>query len=311
MSKLTREEKLRRYHAIYDQIYLNARIHVHEISKNVRVARNTVSSYLEYMYEAEILSGPQLRLKYFPGLDEHVYLTKFDDPYAAFDELQQEKEVIYCSMFLGDWNIMIMSNSSYDPSTIDGFEYLLLKGARHDIITPRVPLRDWNNAFRTMKHEILDFNTSNVQEPNLVNRSPPPWDEEEWNLFYEYKYDFRRKVTPVLRKNLISSDKFYRWLQTLYQHVGVVLTFYPDGYGNYTHFAFFFRTEYPRAVISLLSNLPTSPYCIEVDCGVFAILSIKSDLTFNALSGTLHQMKTSGMVAKFNQAIGVLYSRGD
>lgn len=307
MSKLTREEKLRRYHAIYDQIYFNPRVHVHEISKNLKLARNTVSSYLEYMYESEILFGPELRLKYFPGLDEYVYLAKFDDPYAAFDELQRDPDVMYCSMFLGDWNVMIMSGKDYDPSGITGFEKLLLEGERLDNITPRVPLRDWKVALRMMKEEASEFSADSMRERNFVTNGPPVWDDEEWKLFYEYKYNFRKKVTPVLRKHLISSDKFYRWIDTLPQHVNVNLRFYPDGYGNYTHFTFFFKTNYSKAVISLFSNLPTSPTCIEVGGGIIIMLNIKSPLTYTELSVTVHKMRISGMIESFNQAIGIIH----
>lgn len=307
MSKLTNEEKVRRYHSIYDQIYLNPRIHVHEISKNLRLPRNTVASYLDSMYELEMLFGPELRLKYYQGLNEYMYLVKFDDPYAAFDELQQDTKIIYCSMFLGDWNMMIMSDRDYDPSYITGFEYLLYKGERRDTVTPKVALRDWKPAFQRMKIQASEFDPNGAQESNLVSCGPPAWDDEEWKLFYEYKYDFRKKVTPVLRRNLISSDKFYHWIKDLHNHVDVNLRFYPDGYGNYTHFGFLFRTKYPKAVISLLSNLPTSPSCIEVEDGAIALLGIKSDLTFAELSVTTHRMKLSSMIDRFSQAIGVLH----
>jgi hypothetical protein len=307
MSKLTREEKLRRYHAIYDQIYLNPRVHVHEISKNLKLARNTVSSYLEYMYESQILFGPELRLKHYPGMNEYVYLAKFDDPYAAFDELQKNPKITYCSMFLGDWNMMIISDRDYNPSSMPGFKRLLVKGERFGNVTPRVSLEEWKAAFVKMKKRISEFDPDNIQETNFVANNAPKWDDEEWKLFYEYKYNFREKVTPVLRKHLISSDKFYKWIETLSQHVSITLRFYPDGYENYTHFGFFFKTEYPKAVISLFSNLPTSPVCVEINGGVFALISIKSDLTFSDLSATVHMMRSSGMIDSFYQAIAIIF----
>ena len=307
MSKLTKKEKMRRYHAIYDQIYLNPRIHVHEISKNLRLARNTVSGYLEYMYELQILFGPELRLKYYPSLNRYMYLAKFDDPYTAFDELQRDEEVIYCSLFLGDWNIMFMSEGNYDPSIIGGFEHLLFRGERRDMITPRVPLSEWRPAFERMRSQISDFDPSGAKETDPVSNGPPPWDDEEWKLFHEYEYDFRRKVTPVLRKHLISSDKFYKWLGILPSYTNVLLRFYPDGYGNYTHFAFLLKTNYTEAVVSLLSNLPTTTICTEVEGGIMVMLSIKSDMTFTDLSSTIHRMKASGMIRGFHQAIGVVH----
>ena len=312
MSKLSREEKLRRYHAIYDQIYLNPRIHVHEISKNVRMARNTVSSYLEHMYNSQLLFGPELRLKYYTGLNEYFYLVKVDDPYGAVDELQRDPRITYVAMFLGDWNVMFISDKHYAFSHVNGFENLLFKGERHDIITPRVFLRDWRFSLQNMKRESLEFDPNGVSETVPEIHPPPDWDDEEWTLFYEYKYDFRKKVTPVLRKHLISSDKFYQWLTTLPKHVHIQVRFYPDGYGNYTHFGFFFKTEYTEAVSSLLSNLPTSISSIHVDGGLIIMLSIKSDMpsTFNALFATIHKMKTSGMVESFYQAIGVIHYPG-
>ncbi len=305
MSKLTRREKLRRYHAIYDKIYINPRIHVHEISKSLKLARNTVSSYLERMYDSEILFGPELRLKYYPELNEYMHLAKFDDPYAAFDELQRDPEVMYCSLFVGDWNLMIMCGKDYDVSGITGFEDLLFKGERLDNTTPRISLKDWKAAFQIMKGVVSEFDAEEMQETELLSNGPPPWDEEEWKLFYEYKYNFRKKVTPVLRKHLISSDKFYRWLDTLPLHTNVNLRFYPDGYENYTHFTFFFKTEFPKAVISLFSNLPTSPTCIKVRGGAIIMVDIKSDTTFPELSATIYRMRRSGMIESFNQAIGL------
>lgn len=307
MSKLTREEKLRRYHAIYDQIYLNPRIHVHEISRNLRMARNTISGYLDHMYESQILFGPELRLKYYSELDEYVYLARVDDPYAAFKELQRDPEIIYCCMFLGDWNIMFMADKDYNAPHICGFEDVLLKGARRDITSPRIPLVGWRAAFQRMKEIASEFDPDGLHETESVIHNPPKWDDEEWKLFYEYKYNFRKKVTPVLRKYLISSDKFYRWLDTLPEHASVNLRFYPDEYENYTHFTFLFKTKYPQAVISLLSHLPTSPGCTEIDGGVITMLSIKSDLTFAELYATIHKMKISGMIEGFNHAIAVFH----
>ncbi len=307
MSKLTTEEKVRRYHSIYDQIYTNPRIHVHDISKNLRVARNTVTGYLDYMYEAEILFGPELRLQYYPGLDKYLYLVRFDDPYTAFDELQRNPQIEYCSLFLGDWNVMFISSGEYDPSHISGIENLLLKRRRGDIVTPRVPLADWKYAFDRMRQQARRFDPNGVKESNFPFHDPPPWDDEEWKLFHEYEFNFRKKVTPVLRKNLISSDKFYQWLGKVNQYTTVLLRFYPDGNKNYTHFVFLFKTDFPDSVISLLSNLPTSVICIHIDDGLIMWLSIKSDMTFTDLSTTVHQMKTSGMIERFNQAIGMLY----
>lgn len=311
MSRLTREEKLRRYHAIFDQIYMNPRVHVHEISKNVKIARNTVSSYLDHMYEEEIIFGPELRLKYYPGLNKYLHLVKFDDPYAAFDELQRIPEIDYCSMFLGDWNVLFMCDGEYDPSYISGFEHEVFCGKRGDIDTPRAPLTDWKPAFRKIRSKITDFESDGRIMREFTSNGMPPWDEEEWTLFQEYEYDFRKKVTPVLRKHLISSDKFYKWIRTLPTYTTIILEFYPDGHGNYTHFGFLLKTDYPEAAISVLSNLPTSILCIRVEEGVMAYLSIKSDTSFEDLSATLRQMKISGMIERFHQAIGVFHYIGE
>jgi hypothetical protein len=309
MSKLTEKEKKRRYHAIYNQIYLNPRVHVHEISKNLKIARNTVSSYLDYMYKSGILFGPEIRLKYYAGLDKYMYFAKFDDPYEAFDQIRMDPRITYTAMFFGDWNIMLMSDEQYDVSQIRGFENLVFKGERYDITTPRTMFRNWKAAFQKMKDETSQFDPDGIRETNLLPRDPPDWDEEEWSLFFEYKYNFRKKVTPVLRKHLISSDKFYQWMSTLFDNVNVIVRFYADGIGNYTLFGFLFRTRYAEAVTSLLSNLPTSINCTHVDGGLFVMLCIKSDVasTFTNLFDVLHEMRTCGMVEKFHQAIATLY----
>jgi hypothetical protein len=85
------------------------------------------------------------------------------------------------------------------------------------------------------------------------------------------------------------------------------MRFYPDGYLNYTHFVFLLRTGYTDAVIALLSNLPTSTVCTHTEEGLLVWLSIKSDLTSTDLSATLQFMRSSNMIDKFNQAIGVLH----
>ncbi|KYK38839.1 MAG: winged helix-turn-helix domain-containing protein [Theionarchaea archaeon] len=310
MSRLSKKEKLRRYHAIYDQIYQNPRIHIHEISKNLKMARNTISSYLKYMYESGILLGPELRLKYYPGLNEYICLAKFDDPYEAFDQIQMDENVSYASMFFGDWNIMVTSNGPYDLSQISGFESLVFEGERYDITAPRVPsLSNWKTAFQKMKQEINEFDPDSVNDPNYADRRPSHWDKEEWELFYEYKYNFRKKVTPVLRKNLISSDKFYRWIEALPDTANVSTRFFADGMWNYTHFGFFFETNYAEAVTSILSNLPTSIYSIDIDKGLIVTVSIKSDIAsaFVGFFDILHEMRTHGIINRFHQAITVLY----
>jgi hypothetical protein len=310
MSRLTKKEKLKRYHAIFNQIYSNPRVYVHEISRNLKFARNTVSGYLEYMYDSLILFGPELRLKYYSGLKQYVYLAKFNDPYAAFDELQRDPKITFCTLSLGDYNIIFMCGEEYDASHIKGFENVLFKGNRGDIITPEVPHVSWKSAFEKMIEQASAFEPDGTKQTRFEVHPPPDWDEEEWKLFSEYQFDFRKKVTPVLRKHLISSDKFYQWLKTLHEHTTVLTRFYPDGYENYTHFMFHLITDYVNPVISLLSNLPTSTICTHVDDGLIVWLAIKSDMTFTDLSAVIHRMKSSGMINDFQQAIGVLYYVG-
>jgi len=309
MSKLTREEKVRRYHAIYDQIYLNPRIHIHEISKNLKLARNTVTGYLDEMYESGILFGPGLRLKYYSGLDKYIYLVKFDDPYLAFDQLQKDPRIQYSAMYFGDWNMMLMSDARYDVSHIPGFEHMLFGGERYDMLTPHTSFVEWKTSFQKIKQEMSEFDPEKAGDPNFTTRKAPDWDREEWTLFQEYQHDFRKKVTPVLRKHLISSDKFYRWMATLPKTTNIFLQFFADGARSYTHFRFFFKTLYADAVTSLLSSLPTSITSIYVEGGVIVTLSIKSDVvsTFLGLFNTIHRMRTTGMIQKFHQAIGTVY----
>ncbi|MGD2251146.1 MAG: winged helix-turn-helix transcriptional regulator, partial [Candidatus Methanofastidiosia archaeon] len=62
MGKITKKRQLENCYKIYEQVYHENTMSIHEIAQNTGLSRNTVAKYLKKMYKKDILRGPYLRV---------------------------------------------------------------------------------------------------------------------------------------------------------------------------------------------------------------------------------------------------------
>jgi hypothetical protein len=102
------------------------------------------------------------------------------------------------------------------------------------------------------------------------------WDEEDEKLYNAFQYDLRRKLTPVMKENLISGEKIYKWFSRLHETCTIYTQFYPDGIDQYDPYLLTIDTEYEDFVIDLFSQFPTSSTFFTVEEKLFCFCNAKS-----------------------------------
>lgn len=156
-------KRVESYHRIFEQIYKNNRSFIYEIAKKTGLARNTVSKYLEKMYEKTVIIGPRLEMKSTNTYKEYVYLMNFDDPSHVYKGLKGFPHVVYHSLTFGDWNTLVIANRLLDFPQLVGFQNLVYRGIKYWCHTPPVVQTTWEQSFADIKKEIVHFTPSNTE----------------------------------------------------------------------------------------------------------------------------------------------------
>jgi len=79
MATKTQIKRVESYYKIFEQIYKNNRSFIYEIAKKTGLAKNTVSKYLEEMYEKTVITGPRLEMKSTHTYKEYGSVCIFSD----------------------------------------------------------------------------------------------------------------------------------------------------------------------------------------------------------------------------------------
>ncbi|MGD2251093.1 MAG: winged helix-turn-helix transcriptional regulator, partial [Candidatus Methanofastidiosia archaeon] len=210
MGKITKKRQLENCYKIYEQVYHENTMSIHEIAQNTGLSRNTVAKYLKKMYKKDILRGPYLRVKAAQNYTEYVYLMEFTDPGITFQRLQGFPHVVYCAQLFGDWNTIVITNELLDLSRLVGFQEMVFRGVRGVSYTPKVKVIPWGESAYCVEDCLHEF------EPELTptqrNVLPElPWGDKEWTLFSAFHSNIRRKITPALREIEVRYEEYREW----------------------------------------------------------------------------------------------------
>lgn len=307
MGKISRRTRKENYHKIFEQIFEYPTMSIYDISLRAELSRNTVSKYLKEMYARSILIGPQLRMKPAPNYKEHIYLMNFKNPFQVFEGLKQFPHVLYHVMTFGEWNIMVVTNRPLDFSQLVGFEAMVGQGVRGRSYTPKVGYTTWDESFTNSFEQVDRFTP--VQPEYRTRRLGPhlDWEQDEWKLFYTFKLNMRRKVTPTLRKINVRYETYTKWAETLTDHSTIHVGFYPEGYHNYITYCFLFSSDHEESVKSLFSLFPTTPFVIEMGNQLMVFVNMISSKITRGLFCTIYDMKRKEMIRGFKQAVAVFH----
>mgnify|MGYP001153920899 CR=1 FL=1 len=307
MGKNSQDKGKRNYFKIFEQIFESPTKSIFDISQAVGLSRNTVSAYLKDMYLRGIIVGPQIRLNPAPNYKEYIYLMSFRNPFQVFEGLKQFPNMLYHVMTFGEWNSMVVTDRPMDFSKLVGFESIVRQGVRGRSYTPRVGCTTWDESFQRTYEQVEKFTPVRTEYKDRRLSPPLDWGEDEWKLYHAFKFNLRKKVTPVLRKIKVRYESYSRWIDTLEDHSTIHVGFYPQGYQSYVTYCFLLSSDYEESVKSLFSFYPTTPFIVEVGSHLIVFLNMISSEITRGLFCTIYDMKRKEMIKGFNQAVAVFH----
>lgn len=288
------------YYRIYNEVYESPTVSVRAIAENLGLPCSTVYRYLKDMYEREILVGPYILMKPAPNYKEYVYLLNFSNPYAAFEALEQLPQVVYCAMVSGDWDIVVITDSPLNYSSLEGFQNIVDQGVRGFSYTPKVRNTTWEEGFEQTNKYIAEFVPAEKERSEAV--PPLDWREDEWKLFRAFQHGLREKKIPVLREIEVRHDFYLEWMRTLNDHCTVHTEFHPRGYISSGNAYFLFSSEYGSQVRSLFSLLPVTSFFTEVGDKLLVLTNIAPPNLGIELFLIPNRMQKKGMIKESKQA---------
>ena len=306
MPALSDMEKKERYYKIFCQIYDEPRIQIYEISKALGIYRKSVSRALQEMIDQQILIGPEFRLKSMEKKPKTYYILDFDDPFKVFERLRENKQLTYIGIVFGDFPVIAAGDPGIKFDEYPGFKEMIFSGVRGEMLTPKASQLEWEECAKRILKEIEKSDTWEkstwVSEPVDI-----PWDHQEWEFFFEFREDIRRKIAPLVREQDVSFRKFYEWLNAVDNYTTTHTMFYPEGYASYTEYLFLFKTDYEHALIDLFSIFPTTSVFFKVGSYLYTKISIRTDLLITSLSKAIYTLEERSIIEDFYKGIAVMY----
>ena len=206
------KKTLNRYLQIYEQIYEDPFIPLHQITKNTNVSRSTVSRYIAKMYKLHILQGPFISMKPAENYHQYAYFLLVNDPLTVYRRFKGFPGLISKSLTAGNWNLLVIFNRLVDLSVLKGVNQCILQGVKGVTHLSKVGGLDWDESVQTMKTAVPEEKCTLYEEgPELL------WKEEEWILFDQFKYNIRKKAMPVLKKVNVKYEQYQKWVSQLHE----------------------------------------------------------------------------------------------
>ncbi len=268
----TFKDRKKQYRSIYEAVFRIPRIKLYEVSSILQVDRNTASRRMEEAFKMGIIAGPQIRKRSFLNLLEYVYFVRFDDPVEAYLRYREDKNVVYHAIMDGFADLWITSNKELD---IDGD--VIAGGPRSDYYVAFAPDHSWETAEKIMKSKVERFNPREYEPKGLIKthwNETANWDTEFDLLYREFKYNVRKKQTPVRKKYLISGSKIQKWFKKLSEYCTIATSYFPETFSAYNPYFIMVETDYEDFVIDLFSELPTSSFFFKVSNNLFPYIFV-------------------------------------
>lgn len=264
----TRLEYLKnQYRTIYESLDENPRIQLKDLSTILGVNRNSASKLMEKAFEQEYVMIPQIRRCSYSNMKEYVYLANYKNPLKHYRQYGEDTNVTYHAVMEGFANFWIISKEKID---IKGD--VLIEGLRSDYCVAFAPNHSWDTSIQVMQKKVKNFNPEEYEPKGIMKthwNETIPWDVEYEMLFREFKFNLRKKLTPIMRKYLISGYKIYKFLEDLPKYCTIFTRYFPEGFSNYDSYLYVFETDYEDFIIELFSELPTSSFFFKVSDKLF------------------------------------------
>ena len=260
--RITLEEKKKQYRIIYELIYNDPRIYINKISSILKTDRSTAGRRTHEAFNDKYVLHPQVRKKSYKNTREYVYILKSNDPIQDYLDYIEDENIVYHAELLGSTNFWIISRTEID---LKGD--ILAEGARSDYYVAYAPNHSWLTAIEKMNTMIEKFNPDKYVNKGYIHshlNEYLEWDSEFEILYREFKYNARKKQTPVRKKYLISGSKLQDWYNKFFEYCTVFTRWFPEGFSAYDPYLIMFETDFEDFIIELFSELPTSSVFFKV-----------------------------------------------
>ena len=301
MGKVTLEKKKLSYYKIYEQLFEDPWLPLYHIAQNTLLSRNTVSKYMEEMYQQGILTGPILDIKSASDYKEYVYLLNFEDPLSIFQGLRDFPHVLYHALTFGDWNTFIITDMSLDFSQLVGFQECVMRGTKSSCSLSKLQYMPWEAAFKKIYDTLLHINLE--KEPYSPEKTRClNWNTDEWKLFHAFAPDVRKKVTPLLKTLHVGYETYRNWRNTIKDLCNCLIGFYPEGYSSYTNHSFLLSSPHKSAISSLISLFPVTSEILEINNTSLITIPVPSSDIARNIFCTIYDLKTKHIIHSASHA---------
>jgi hypothetical protein len=123
------------------------------------------------------------------------------------------------------------------------------------------PPHSWEEAKKIMWEKVEKFDFEHYEPKGIIKThwdEQIEWDEEDEILYRNLKYDLRKPLYPIAKKNHISGQRAWDWLKKLPECCSIITKYYPQARSAYDPYIFVFETDYEDFIIDVFSELPAS-----------------------------------------------------
>lgn len=271
--RLTPEKRKEHYRTVYELLNKNSRIKVKDAARVLGLNRSAASNRMNEAFNLGYVTKPQVRLRSYKNTMEYTYFIRSKHPFRLFKNYVKDMNVVYHAKMGGFAHLWITSKEKMD---ITGD--IVAEGYRSDYYVAHAPNHTWKDAIKVMQKKVETFNPDHYKPKGYIQthwHEPIEWGAESEALFSYFKYDLRKDITPVMRKNLISARRVYEWLEQLPHSCTVFTRYFPNGIDSYDPYLFMLETDYEDFIIDLFSELPTSSFFFKVSDKLFSLTRVE------------------------------------
>ena len=254
--KLSRKEKRRQYRIIYECLYEDVRVTITDLSERIGATLETTSKRVNEAFNHGYILKPQIRKCSYANFKQHMFFVDCENPLKLYLQYTKDKQVVYHAVMEGFSNLWV---TSLDKMIIEG--NIIVGGPVSDMHVSFAPPHSWEEAKRIMWEKVEKFNPAEYEPKGIIQThydEKMEWDEEDEILYRNLKYDLRKPLYPVARKNHISGQKAWDWLKKLPECCSIMTQYYPQTITAYDPYIFVFETNYEDFIIDVFSELPSS-----------------------------------------------------
>jgi hypothetical protein len=251
----TSELRRRQFREIYEHLCEKPRFRPHHVAKEMELRPSSVGLRLKEAVEEGYIVGPQIRKKSFSNFKTYVYLANSGRSLELFDEYIKDNHIIYHEVMEGFCNLLVMSDMKLD---IDG---IILGGVTSDYYISHPPDQPWEISNRNMWDMVRKFDPADYTPKGYIEthwNEKAEWSEQDEILFFEFKYDLRKPLHPLLKKTGIDMQKIKSFLEQLPRYCTVFTSYFQDTVDKYDAYLYVFETDYEDFIIDLFSELTTT-----------------------------------------------------